>query len=82
MVSTAKRFAPQIPLLDQIEGRLLAGVTIPLPARIVAAADVFDALASERTYKTTWSPRRACEHIFERGGSHFARDVASCFGRC
>lgn len=60
----------------------LAGVAIPLAARIVAAADVFDALTSERTYKPTWSPRRACEYIVERGGSHFDPDVASCFDRC
>lgn len=60
----------------------LAGDAIPLSARIVAAADVFDALTSERKYKPTWTPCRAREYIVERGGSHFDPDVAICFSRC
>ncbi len=39
--------------------RGLAGIEIPLAARIVAVADVYDALTSERCYKEAWTPARA-----------------------
>lgn len=60
----------------------LSGEQIPLPARIVAVADVFDALTSERQYKPAWSVERACAYIVERSGTHFDPDVASSFGLC
>jgi putative two-component system response regulator len=44
----------------------LSGEAIPLPGRIVAVADVFDALTSERPYKPTWSTTKAIS--FLRGG--------------
>ena len=39
---------------------------IPLPARIVALADVYDALISCRSYKESWSREKALETIDER----------------
>lgn len=44
---------------------------IPLYGRIVAVADVFDALTSERPYKKAWSIADAKQYIIEHSGSHF-----------
>lgn len=60
----------------------LSGEQIPLAARIVAVADVFDALTSERPYKPTWSVERACAYIVERSGTHFDPGIANSFGIC
>ena len=49
----------------------LAGEDIPLPARIVAVADVFDALTSDRPYRQAWSCEKTRDHIIEGSGSHF-----------
>lgn len=49
----------------------LAGRDIPLEARIVAIADVFDALCSERPYKKAWPIDAARAEILRLGGSHF-----------
>jgi hypothetical protein len=44
---------------------------IPAPARIVAVADVWDALTSDRAYRPAWAPDRALEHIVGARGSLF-----------
>ncbi|MEI8208858.1 MAG: response regulator [Methylococcales bacterium] len=49
----------------------LAGELIPESARIVALADVFDALTMKRPYKGAWSLTQALEIIQEGAGSHF-----------
>lgn len=49
----------------------LSGEAIPLEARIVALADVFDALCSERPYKRAWSLEEAYAEIRRCSGSHF-----------
>lgn len=49
----------------------LRGTDIPLPARIVAVADVFDALVSERPYKPAWSVEQAVTHVREQSGKLF-----------
>jgi two-component system, response regulator RpfG len=49
----------------------LVGDHIPLCARIVAVADVFDALTSVRPYKTAWAAERAYAYIDEQRGRHF-----------
>lgn len=49
----------------------LAGDSIPLPGRIVAVADVFDALTSERPYKKAWDVDRALAFLLENAGIHF-----------
>jgi len=49
----------------------LARDAIPLPARIVAVADVFDALTSERPYKKAWSIQDALNYLAAEKGKHF-----------
>lgn len=49
----------------------LIGDQIPLVARIVAVADVFDALTSERPYKVAWELERALDFLREGRGQHF-----------
>ncbi len=49
----------------------LAGGHIPLTARIVAIADVFDALTSVRSYKPAWSYQAATEHLIAGAGTQF-----------
>jgi PAS domain S-box-containing protein len=57
----------------------IAGESIPLPARIVHLADVYDALTSERVYKPAWSPQEAAKVITEAGGKHFDPEVVRAF---
>lgn len=59
----------------------LAGDAIPLPARIVAVGDVFDALTTERPYKKPWPLREAVEYIESEAGNHFDPDCARAFLR-
>ena len=49
----------------------LAGEAIPLEARIVAVADVYDALTSIRPYKTAMTHEQAMAIIHEGSGTHF-----------
>ncbi len=51
--------------------RGLAGEEIPIEGRIVAIADVFDALTSERPYKRAWSAEEAVAEICRGAGNHF-----------
>ena len=44
---------------------------IPLSARIVAIADVYDALRMKRSYKNELSHDEAVQYIFENAGKHF-----------
>ena len=57
----------------------LARDTIPLPARIVAVADVFDALTSERPYKKAWSIQDALNYLAAEKGKHFDPDCIEAF---
>lgn len=49
----------------------LAGEAIPLAGRIIAIADVFDALTSERPYKRAWPLEKAADFLREGAGTHF-----------
>ena len=49
----------------------LSGTQIPLEARIVAVADVLDALLSKRPYREEWPIERALDHIMRQAGLHF-----------
>jgi len=51
-----------------------AGNEIPLEARIVAVADVFDALTSQRSYKEAWSNQRAIDMLKELAGEKLDKD--------
>jgi two-component system response regulator RpfG len=57
----------------------LAGADIPPPARIVAVADVFDALTSNRPYKRAWSFQAALDYIRSESGQHFDPDCVRAF---
>jgi len=52
---------------------------IPLSARIVALADVFDALVSRRAYKDAWSEQNALDVIKADSGSHFDPELVDIF---
>lgn len=61
----------------------LRGEDIPLAARIVAVADVYDALTSVRPYKKAWPSEEAVKYITEQAGKHFdPRCVDSFIKQC
>jgi HD-GYP domain-containing protein (c-di-GMP phosphodiesterase class II) len=57
----------------------LSGEQIPLSARIVAIADVYDALSRKRVYKEAFSHEECVEIISESAGSHFDPRVVEVF---
>jgi HD-GYP domain-containing protein (c-di-GMP phosphodiesterase class II) len=57
----------------------LSGEKIPLPARIFAVVDVWDALLSDRPYRKAWSKEEALEHIKSQSGRHFDPKVVKAF---
>lgn len=61
--------------------RGLAGSAIPLAGRIVAVADVFDALTHERPYKSAWSEAQALAEIERQRGRQFDPAVVDAFVR-
>ncbi|MDP4727357.1 MAG: PAS domain S-box protein, partial [Desulfobacterales bacterium] len=57
----------------------LSGETIPLSTRIVALADVYDALTSRRSYKKAYTHEEAAAIIVREKGCHFDPDVVDAF---
>lgn len=57
----------------------LKGGEIPLEARIMALADVYDALVSKRVYKEAFSKEKACEILREGAGTQFDPDLTRLF---
>jgi two-component system response regulator RpfG len=57
----------------------LAGEEIPLVARIVAVADVFDALMSNRPYKKAWPLAKALRLLRDESGKHFDPQCVEAF---
>lgn len=57
----------------------LSGEDIPIEARIVAIADVFDALCSSRPYKAAWPVERAFDEIVRCSGTHFDPGCVAAF---
>lgn len=57
----------------------LKGTEIPLPGRIIAVADVFDALISERVYKKAWPLEQARAHLEAHAGTHFDPACVAAF---
>ncbi|WP_240532419.1 HD domain-containing phosphohydrolase [Moritella marina] len=57
----------------------IKGEKIPLPARIIAIADVFDALTSERVYKKAWTQADAEALIISESGKHFDPSLVDSF---
>ena len=60
----------------------LRGQEIPLAARIVALADVYDALTSPRIYKPAYDPDYAREIILGESGAHFDPAIVDAFCAC
>lgn len=60
----------------------IKGYDIPLAGRIVAIADVFDALTSERPYKEPWNLERAVEYLVAQKGKHFDPELVDAFLAC
>ncbi len=59
----------------------LRGIAIPMPARIVAVVDAFDAMTTERTYRSPVSALEALAELQRVAGVHFDSDVVSAFSR-
>lgn len=59
--------------------RGLVGNKIPIEGRIIALADVFDALVSKRVYKEAWNLETVFEFIRDQSGQHFDPDVVKAF---
>jgi len=81
--------------LDPVSEKPLAGLTdpdgrplpkkgeeIPIFGRIVAVADVFDALCSRRSYKEPWDEERVLEEIRLSAGTHFDPEIVDAFFSC
>lgn len=60
----------------------LSGVNIPILARIVGVADVFDALSKRRCYKPAWTEEQVLEELRKCSGTHFDPEVIECFFAC
>ena len=50
-----------------------------MEGRIVAVADVYDALTSRRTYKEAWSSKEAYDEIVKNSGTQFDKTVVKAF---
>lgn len=57
----------------------LRGSAIPLTARIIAVADSFDAMVSQRPYKEALSPHQALKELEKGAGTQFDARVVACF---
>lgn len=59
--------------------RALRGDEIPIPARLMAIADVYDAMISARVYKPAMTHEEAADYIISQSGKHFDPDVVTAF---
>ena len=59
--------------------RGLKGEDIPLAARIFAVVDIYDALTSDRPYRTAWSKEKTLDHIRTLSGTHLDPEAVSAF---
>jgi putative two-component system response regulator len=57
----------------------LKGENIPIEGRIVAIADVFDALTSKRPYKEAWTVDKAMAFLHDQSGIHFDPQLVTLF---
>ena len=59
-----------------------SGEEIPLFGRVVAVADVYDALCSRRSYKEPWDESRVMEEMHRSSGTHFDPEIIDAFFSC
>jgi len=59
--------------------RGITGEDIPITGRVVAVADVFDALTTSRPYKEAWPVEKALEYLKEQSGKHFDPNMIDYF---
>ena len=59
--------------------RGLKGEEIPVAARLFAVVDVWDALTSDRPYRTAWSQEAALAYLQEQSGRHFEARAVDLF---
>ena len=59
--------------------RGLKGEEIPLPARIFAIVDVWDALSSDRPYRKAWDREDVIQYVIDDSGKHFDPRVVNAF---
>ncbi len=57
----------------------LSGEDIPLGGRILAVADVYDALTTDRSYRPGWPHEQAVQHLKDNAGSHFDPIIVDAF---
>lgn len=62
--------------------RKIKGRNIPMVGRIVALADVFDALSSKRCYKEPWPEDRVLSFLTDQKGKHFDPEMVDCLLNC
>jgi len=62
-----------------IMGKGKQGEEIPVSARIVALADVYDALFSQRSYKSSWNEQEVLDYIYSERNKHFDPDIVDAF---
>lgn len=60
----------------------LSGKDIPLFGRIIAIADVYDALISARTYRKAWSPKKIFDYMIGYADIHFDPELLTAFLKC
>ncbi|MGZ4807188.1 MAG: HD-GYP domain-containing protein, partial [Ilumatobacteraceae bacterium] len=89
LASTAPSLHEVLPVIlhhhERIDGKGypdgLAGSAVPLEARVVAVADVWDALTSDRAYRPGWEHSQALAHIEAGRGTHFDTVVVDALVR-
>jgi len=59
----------------------LKGEEIPLPARIFAVVDVWDALTSDRPYRPAWDKQKTLNYINDQSGKHFDPHIVELFNK-
>jgi len=64
---------------DVVPGKGKRGQEIPIVARIVSLADVYDALMSRRSYKNAWPEERVLKHIVAEKEKHFDPEIVDVF---